>query len=185
MSGASPGLSVDDAAAAQVAADRASGGDAIRRRWHEASREMRAAFRAADPHRRVTWVTNQLSVKTLAATRLSECWIHSGDIASALDVRLEPTDRLRHVARLAWRTLPYAFERAALPMHGPVALELTGPHGEQWFFDPDAPALTTIRGSAADFCEVAARRVAADATGLVGIGPDAEDVLRVVRTYAL
>ena len=178
-------VSVDDAAAAQVAAERASGGDAIRRRWHEASRGMRAAFAAADPHQRVTWVSNQLSVQTLAATRLSECWIHTGDIASALDVRLVPSSRLRHIARLAWRTLPYAFERADLTMHGPVALDLTGPGGEQWRFDPDAPARTTIRGSAAEFCEVAARRVEAGATGLVGTGPDADAALRVVRTYAL
>ena len=68
------------------------------------------AFAAADPHLRVTWVTNQLSVETLAATRLSECWIHTGDVAAALGVRLEPTERLRFIARLAWRTLPYAPE---------------------------------------------------------------------------
>jgi uncharacterized protein (TIGR03084 family) len=178
-------VSVDDAAASQVAAERAVGGEAIRRRWHDTSREMLAAFDAADPHQRVTWVSNQLSVETLAATRLSECWIHTEDIASALDLRLEPTDRLRHIARLAWRTLPYAFERADLKMHGPVALDLTSPTGDQWTFDPDAPALTTIRGSAAEFCEVAARRVEADATDLVGAGPDSEAVLRVVRTYAL
>ena len=181
----SQAMSVDDAAAAQVAAERATGGQAIRRRWHDASRGMLAAFDAADPHRRVTWVTNQLSVETLVATRLSECWIHTGDIASALDVQLEPTGRLRHIARLAWRTLPYAFERADLKMHGPVALDLTGPSGDKWRFDPDAPALTTIRGSAADFCEVAARRVEAGATTLVGTGPDSEAVLDVVRTYAL
>jgi uncharacterized protein (TIGR03084 family) len=178
-------VSVDNAAAAQVAADRATGGDAIRRRWHDGSQGMLAAFGTADPHQRVTWVTNQLSVETLVATRLSECWIHTGDIASALDVRLEPAGRLRHIARLAWRTLPYAFERADVTMHGPVALELTGPSGDQWRFDPDTPALTTIRGSAAEFCEVAARRVEAGATDLVGTGPDSEAVLRVVRTYAL
>ena len=134
---------------------------------------------------RVTWVSGKLSLQTLAATRLSECWIHTGDIASALGVELQPTDRLRHIARLAWRTLPYAFERAGLQMSGPVALDLTGPSGEQWRFDPDAAALTTIRGSAAEFCDVAARRVAPDATDLVGDGPDAAAVLRLVRTYAL
>jgi uncharacterized protein (TIGR03084 family) len=181
----SQAMSVDDAAAAQVAAERAIGGDAIRQRWHDASRDMLAAFDEADSHRRVTWVSNQLSVQTLAATRLSECWIHTGDIASALAVELEPTDRLQYIARLAWRTLPYAFERADLTMRGPVALELTGPNGDEWRFDPDAPALTTIRGSAVEFCEVAARRLDASATQLIGAGPDADAALRVVRTYAL
>ena len=50
---------------------------------------------------------------------------------------LAPTDRLRYIARLAWRTLPYAFQRADMTMHGPVALDLIGPHGERWRFDPD------------------------------------------------
>ena len=63
-------------------------------------------------------------------------------------------------------------------------VRLVGPNGEPWRFDPDAPALTTIRGSAAEFCEVAARRVEPDATDLVGDGPDAAAVLRLVRTYA-
>jgi len=69
-------------------------------------------------------------------------------------------------------------------MNGPVALDLIGPNGEQWRFDPDAPALTTIRGSAVEFCEVAARRVDLDSTDLVANGPDAAAVLRLVRTYA-
>ena len=178
-------VSVDDAAAAQVGIERAAGGAAIRRRWHDASQAMRAAFDEGDPHTRVTWVSGQLSLHTLTATRLSECWIHTGDVASALGVDLPPTDRLRHIARLAWRTLPYAFRRDGAAMQGPVAVDLTGPNGEEWHFDPDAPALTTIRGSAAEFCDVAARRGEPDATNLVGTGPDAAAVLRLVRTYAL
>jgi uncharacterized protein (TIGR03084 family) len=184
LMGRDQSVSVDDAAAAQVDMDRAAGGTAIRQRWHAASGEMRAALEAADPHERVTWVTNQLSVQTLTATRLSECWIHTGDIASALGIELEPTDRLRHIARLAWRTLPYAFERAGRAMHGPVALDLIGPSGERWRFDPEGAALTTIRGSAAEFCDVAARRVDPAETDLVGDGPDTTTVLDLVRTYA-
>jgi uncharacterized protein (TIGR03084 family) len=176
---------VDEAAAWQVEVERAAGGPAIRQRWHVASREMRDALGTADPHERVTWVTNQLSVHTLTATRLSECWIHTGDIASALDVELVPSDRLRFIARLAWRTLPYAFARAETAMAGPVALDLVGPNGDRWHFDPDAEPVTTIRGSAIEFCDVAARRVDADETELVGEGPDADAVLQLVRTYAL
>lgn len=178
-------VSVDDAAAAQVDAERAAGGDKIRQRWHDASEAMRAAFRARDPHTRVTWVAGKLSLQTLATTRLSECWIHTDDIADALGIALPPTDRLRHIVRLAWRTLPYAFQRADTTMNGPVALELIGPNGEPWHFEPDSPALTTIRGSAAEFCEVAARRRDPAETGLVATGPDASAVLRLVRTYAL
>ena len=178
-------VTVDAAAAAPVDVERAAGDDAIRTRWHAAADALQAELAAGDPHRRVTWVSGKLSLQTLAATRLSEGWIHTGDIAAALGAELEPTDRLRHIARLAWRTLPYAFAQDGLTMHGPVALDLVAPSGEHWRFDPDEFATTTIEGSAADFCAVAARRVEPDATGLVGRGPDAANVLRLVRTYAL
>jgi hypothetical protein len=72
-----------------------------------------------------------------------------------------------------------------MTMNGPVALELIGPNGDQWRFEPERPALTTIRGSAAEFCDVAARRVDPAETDLVATGPDATEVLRLVRTYAL
>ena len=178
-------LSVDQAAAAQVDLDRVRGGAAIRDRWIKASQAMRATFAAGDPHRRVTWVSGHLSLHTLVATRLSECWIHTDDIASALDITLEPTDRLRSIARLAWRTLPYAFAHENTPLHGPVALDLIGPSGDRWHFAGDEPAVTTIQGSAVELCEVAARRVDPDQTALIGTGPDAATVLRLIRTYAI
>ncbi|MCU1391263.1 MAG: wyosine base formation [Ilumatobacteraceae bacterium] len=178
-------VTVDDAAADRVANERAAGGDAIRERWHRSSVALREAISAGDPHRRVTWVSGRLSLRTLAATRLSECWIHTGDIAAALGIELAPSDRLRHIARLAWRTLPYAFERDDMSMAGPVALDLVGPQGDAWKFDPDQPAVTTISGSAVEFCDVAARRVAPECTSLTGSGPDVAAVLRLVRTYAL
>jgi uncharacterized protein (TIGR03084 family) len=178
-------VTVDGAAAARVESERAIGGPAIAARWRQSSTDLLAELRSADPHRRVTWVAGQLSVRTLATTRLSEAWIHTGDIASALGVDLAPTDRIRHIARLAWRTLPYAFAQAGLTLDGPVELDLLGPDGSQWDFVPDDPAVTTIRGRAIEFCEVAARRLPPDQTGLVGEGPDAAMVLELVRTYAL
>ncbi len=177
-------LTVDAAAAAQVELERAIGGAAIAARWQQSSETLLAELRAGDPHRRVPWVAGQLSLQTLTATRLAESWIHTGDIASALGVELAPTTRLRHITRLAWRTLPYAFEQAGLALSGPVALDLVGPDGDRWHFAPDAPETTTIRGSASEFCTLAARRLTAAQTSLVGEGPDAAMVLQLVRTYA-
>ena len=81
----------------------------------------------------------------VATTRLAESWIHTGDIASAFGIEPAPTNRLRAIARLAWRTLPYAFAQAGLALSGPVALDLVGPDGDRWDFVHDAPAVTTIR----------------------------------------
>ena len=177
-------VSVDAAAAAQVDAERGKGGDAIRRRWHDASETLRVALRAGDPHQRVTWVAGKLSLQTLATTRLTECWIHTGDIASALGITLPPTDRLQYIARLAWRTLPYAFTRAGRELHGPVAFELTSPTGAEWDFIPETDPATVVRGKGAELCMVAARRIDPANTSLHAEGPDADAVLELVRTYA-
>jgi hypothetical protein len=51
------------------------------------------------------------------------------------------------------------------------------------FGDPGT-ATTTVRGPATDFCDVAARRLDPADSGLTATGPDAHDVLALVRTYA-
>ena len=125
-----------------------------------------------------------MAARTLATTRLAETWIHTGDVASGFGISLVPSERLVHVARLAWRTLPYAFARDGRDPPGPVAFELVGPSGDRWDFGTDADAPTTIRGPGVDLCLVASRRVTPEETALTGTGPDAEAVLELVRTWA-
>jgi uncharacterized protein (TIGR03084 family) len=175
---------VDDGAAFMVERERDRSTDQLWTRWRTGAAELREVLKEADPHDRVMWVAGELSVRTLATTRLAESWIHTGDVAAALGRQRQPTDRLRPIARLAWRTLPYAFGRAGRTLTGPVAFELRGPSGEQWSFVPDDPPLTTIRGEAVDLCTVAARRATPEETTLIGDGPDTEAVLELVRTYA-
>lgn len=177
---------VDDLADAAVAAERHLPPAAVRERWALSATAQLEAFRAADPHNRVQWVAGTMAARTLASTRLSESWIHTVDVASAFGVVPAPTDRLWHVARLAWRTVPYAFARAGRELHGPVSFHLVAPDGGQWRFDPPegAPARTVVRGAAADLCEVAGQRADAGTTSLTAEGPDATDVLALVRTFA-
>ncbi|MGH9111758.1 MAG: maleylpyruvate isomerase family mycothiol-dependent enzyme [Acidimicrobiales bacterium] len=179
-----PGRDVDDGAALAVASERGQPGSAVRQRWQSGADELRRALSAGDPHRRVTWVAGELSVRTLATTRLAETWIHTGDVADGLGAVTGPADRLRHIARLAWRTLPYAFARAGRELSGPVAFGLRGPSGDRWDFTPEGEPVTTIRGDALELCLVAARRVEPGDTRLRGEGLDAEMVLELVRTYA-
>jgi uncharacterized protein (TIGR03084 family) len=176
--------SVDDGAAAFVTQERGTPTAELLARWQSGAAVLRDVLRVSDPHRRVDWVAGQLSTRTLATTRLAEWWIHTGDVADALGRAQVPTDRLQHVARLAWRTLPYAFERDGRVLTGPVAFELRAPSGARWDFQPDQEPLTVIEGDGADLCLVAARRVAPEQTSLRGRGPDAHAVLELVRTYA-
>ena len=178
---------VDDLADLAVRAEAAMAPGDVRDRWRESAVAQEAAFRAADPHARVQWVEGELAARSLASTRLSETWIHTVDVASAFGLTPAPTDRLWHVARLAWRTVPYAFARAGLELHGPVAFELEAPGGAVWSFVPDAadgPVATVVRGAADELCEVAVQRARAADTDLTAEGVDAPAVLAVVLTFA-
>jgi uncharacterized protein (TIGR03084 family) len=173
---------IDDGAALMVAHQRGAPTAELHERWLRSSTDLRAALLACDPGDRLTWVAGELAARTLGTTRLAETWIHTGDIAQGLGIELEPGERLWHIARLAWRTIPYAFQREGLEPPGPVAFRLIGPSGDRWSFGDDAP--TTVSGSGYDLCRVASRRVPVSATGLTATGPHGESVLALIRTWA-
>jgi uncharacterized protein (TIGR03084 family) len=175
---------VDDWAERMVAGERGTPPSAVLERWRATTAAMREAFARCDPSARVSWVTGRLSARTLATTRLAECWIHTGDVQAAFGEQPSASPGLRHIARLAWRTLPYAFAQAGRELSGPVAFELTGPSGERWDLEPPEAPATVIRGTALDLCLVAGRRRQPSATGLTAEGLDADEVLALVRTYA-
>ena len=176
--------SVDDAAAASVEHARGISGREAAEQWRASAAELRDLLATVDPSTRLQWVVGRLSARTLAATRLAECWIHTGDVAMAVGIELAPTNRLRHIVRLAWRTIPYAFARAGRELQGPVGFDLRGPHGDIWAFGLDDEPVTVVSGSAVDLCAVAGRRRAPSDAALVATGPDATGVLELVRTYA-
>lgn len=178
------GTSVDESVAVMVERERGAPFAEVVNRWRLAAAGLVATLGGMDLSTRVPWVAGNLSARTLATTRMSETWIHTQDIAEAIGVDLVPSDRLQLIARLAWRTLPYAFHSSGITLSGPVAFRLVGPSGQRWEFIPDEPEVTTIRGSAVDLCAVAARRIDPAATTLAGEGPDVAEVLALVRTYA-
>jgi uncharacterized protein (TIGR03084 family) len=124
-----------------------------------------------------------LKPAVLATTRLAEHWAHGLDITDPLGLPFPDTDRLRHIAWLGHRTLPYAFGVAGLDAHE-VYCELDGPDGQRWTYGPES-AGSVVRGSAGDFCRVGARRLAAADSRLVTEGPHAAQALSVLRNYAV
>src|SRR5437899_4557270 len=128
--GDAPQANVDDGAALMVDKERDRPLPELRARWQSTVDEFLSRLDDADFHQRVTWVAGELSVRTLVTTRLAETWIHAGDVADGLGMELPATERLKHIARLAWRTLPYAFARDGRELSGPVAFDLKGPTGE-------------------------------------------------------
>jgi uncharacterized protein (TIGR03084 family) len=175
---------VDEGADAMVAAERGASPAEVHTRWQSSATGLRATLTELDPRQRVQWVVGDMAARTLATTRLAECWIHTGDVLAALGQPVVASPRIRHIARLAWRTLPYAFAGGGRTLSGPVRFDLTGPDGDAWTFAPDEPAATTIAGPALDLCQVAGQRARASDTDLAGTGPDADAVLELVRTFA-
>ncbi len=176
--------SVDDGAGAMVAAERGAPGTAVHERWRFGASALRGALAALAPGARLQWVVGDLAARSLATTRLAECWIHTGDVQVALGRPVTAPDRIRHIARLAWRTLPYAFERAGRRLDGGVRFDLVGPSGDAWTFAPDGPASTTISGTALVVCPVGGAGAGGAYRSWRGVGPDADAVLELVRTFA-
>ncbi len=174
---------VDAVADDAVAAQRGMAPADLLARWRTAAFAIPPGLRAQPKGARLQWVTNTLSPAALATTRLAEHWAHALDIAPPLGIPYPDTDRLRHIAWLGHRTLPYAFSVEGLD-GGPVRCELTAPSGDTWHFgDPDAPS--AITGPAAEFCRVGARRLAPAAYTLKATGPHGPQALAILRNYAV
>lgn len=172
---------LDDAVAAVVAADRAPPAEVFDR-WRRARRAALDALATADPDQRVPWAATPLRPQVLATTRLAEHWAHGLDITDPLGLPFADTDRLRHIAWLGHRTLPYAFAVEGLAAHD-VFCELTGPDGSTWRYGP-VDADSTVRGAAGEFCRVGARRLKPEDSTLVATGPHGPAALQVLRNYA-
>jgi uncharacterized protein (TIGR03084 family) len=173
---------VDDAVGRAVDAERA-GPDAVFERWRRACDSFVEGLRQADPDSLVEWVAGTMKPATLATTRLAEHWAHGLDIAIPLGAHFPDTNRLRHVAWLGHRSLPYAFTLAGQGPQ-PVYCELLPPDGGPiWTFGPpDAPS--SIRGEGGAFCRVGAQRLAPAESGLTTAGPYGDAALGVLRNYA-
>jgi uncharacterized protein (TIGR03084 family) len=152
--------------------------------WWEATQVAeRDVLAGLDPSVRVPWGLG-MRVPSFITARLMETWAHGLDIRSTLGVDAPDTARLRHVAWLAIRALPYAFGVAGIePPAGAVRFELRGPEGDVWTFGPpDAP--DHISGDAGEFCRVFVQRLPrADASTLVAEGDAADAALDVARAY--
>ena len=176
------GETMDERAAQAVRMERAAPAEVFAR-WQRARQAALAALRAAGPDQPVEWMVGALKPATLATTRLAEHWAHGLDITGPLGADFPDTPRLRHVAWLAHRTLPYALGVAGEP-NAPVRCELTAPDAaEVWRFGPP-DAGSAITGAAGEFCRVAARRLDPARTSLRASGPHGATALRLVRTYA-
>jgi uncharacterized protein (TIGR03084 family) len=180
---ATPAFSVCDDGASRndpgVAAGRGKRPQEIIEWWRHARAAVVDALSRCRPDVRIGWPTPETNGEAFAAVRLTETWAHSLDITAALSRDVEDTPRIRHVAWLAWLTLPLAFAHAEEAYSGPIRLELVGPGYARWVYGPD-DSDQIVRGAAGDWCRVAVHRLRPeDSTSLTATGEIAETALRV------
>lgn len=157
---------------------------AILERWRAARAALQEVLRAHPAGDRIPWFGPPMSPVSMGTARFMETWAHSLDVAEALGVAPEPTDRIRHVAHLGVRTRNYAYSVHSLePPAEDFRIELRAPSGEVWEWGP-AEAEQSVRGSAYDFCLRVTQRRHRDDLDLVATGPDANQWLDIAQAFA-
>lgn len=153
--------------------------------WREEHAALTAAFLAADPAVRVLWFGPPMSLASKVTARLMETWAHGQDVVDAVGARREPTDRLRHVARIGVLALPNSFVARGLEVPTtPVRVSLTAPDGAStWDWGP-AEATDVVSGTALDFCLVVTQRRHLADTALIVSGRTARAWMDVAQAFA-
>lgn len=162
-----------------------AGGPAERlARWRGERAAMTEALLAVPPGRKVPWIVTDMSPASLATVGIMELFGHGHDIADALGVRLEPTDRIRHLARFGVRTRDFAYRaRGLTPPEGEFRVELTAPSGAVWTYGPE-DAAEKVTGPAVDFCLLVTRRRHRADLSLTASGPESDRWLDIAQAYA-
>jgi enediyne biosynthesis protein E11 len=156
---------------------------ALLTRWRAERAQATNALAGLPPDQLVPWVARKLPAGMLASAGIMELFAHGQDIADALKVRIERTDRIRHLVNLAVRNWEFGYlSRGLTPVPGPFRFELTAPSGETWDYGP-ADATQCVSGPAVDFCLLTTRRRHRADLELAADGPDAERWLDIAQAY--
>jgi uncharacterized protein (TIGR03084 family) len=153
--------------------------------WFDESRaRLLEVFRSLDPSVRLPWFGPPMSAASALTARLMETWAHGQDIADALGVVRQPSDRLRHVAHLGVtaRAFSFAAHGRSAP-DAPVRVELVAPSGETWTWGPP-DAADRVTGPAHDFCLAVTQRRHLDDTDLRIEGPAATEWMSIAQAFA-
>ncbi|MFC4531823.1 TIGR03084 family metal-binding protein [Sphaerisporangium dianthi] len=142
------------------------------------------AFGGLAPKTRLPWYGPDLSAMSFVTARLMETWAHGQDVADALGIARVPTARLRHVADLGVRAMPYGFTvRGMDAPKDPVRVELALPDGTPWSRGPEGAA-DLVRGPVLDFCLLVTQRCSLADTSLEVRGDTAAAWTAVAQAFA-
>ncbi|MFL6108384.1 MAG: TIGR03084 family metal-binding protein [Marmoricola sp.] len=169
---------------AEAFAGAKASGAQILARWRAGRPALVKMLREYPAGQKLPWYGPPMSPASMGTARFMETWAHALDVADALGVALEPTDRVKHVAHLGVRTRNYAYVNRGLePPTEEFRIDLVSPSGEQWSWGPE-DAAQTVTGSAYDFCLLVTQRRHRDDLDLVAVGEDADAWLDIAQAFA-
>ncbi|MGO3326559.1 TIGR03084 family metal-binding protein [Gordonia sp. (in: high G+C Gram-positive bacteria)] len=152
--------------------------------WRETRSSLVDVLVAVPDGVRLPWFGPPMSAPSMMTARIMETWAHGLDVADALGVSVQPTDRLRNVAHIGVRTRDFAYLVNGLtPPLEPFRFELTGPGGDVWTWGPDE-ASNTVRGPALDFAALVTQRRALADLDLALVGDDATQWASIAQCFA-
>ncbi len=153
-------------------------------KWRTRRKAMTDALTQVPAGVKIPWFGPPMSAASMATARLMETWAHGQDVADALGITREPTERIKGVAHIGVRTRDFAYAiREETPPSEPFRVELTSPLGELWTWGPD-DASQRVTGSAADFCLLVTQRAHRDDLDVHAVGTDAEHWLTIAQAFA-
>ncbi|MGW4461220.1 TIGR03084 family metal-binding protein [Micromonospora sp. NPDC004704] len=151
--------------------------------WRSERANAEQALASVPAGKVVPWLVRPLPAPVLAAAGMMELFGHGQDIADALGVRREFTDRIAHLVGFAVRTWDFGYlSRNLTPPEVEFRFELTLPSGAPFVSGPEN-AEQRITGPSVDFCLLVTRRRHRDDLDLVATGPDAEQWLNIAQAY--
>jgi uncharacterized protein (TIGR03084 family) len=171
--------SVDKALAEYLAEGR----DGVMLRWRTERANGVKALSSVPAGQTVPWLVNPLPPFILAAAGIMELFGHGQDVADAVGVRRERTDRIRYLTDFGVRTVAFGYlARGLAPTSEEFRFELTAPSGALWEFGPE-DAENKIVGSAWDFCLLITRRRHRDDLDLTATGAEADRWMDIAQAY--
>jgi uncharacterized protein (TIGR03084 family) len=157
--------------------------DVLLARWRTERAAAVEALAAVPPGEVVPWLVRPLPPAVLASAGLMELFGHGQDIADALGVRRERTDRLGYLTGFAVRVWDFGYlARGLSTPDTEFRFELTAPSGQRWEYGP-ATATQRVSGPAEDFCLLVTRRRHRADLSLVAAGDEADRWLDIAQAY--
>ena len=157
--------------------------DKLLSRWRAERTAAARALAAVPSDALLPWLTRPMPAWLLATAGLQELFAHGQDIADALGIEREYTDRIRHLIAFAESNRDHGYHvRGLTPPSFPFRFELTAPSGATWVSGPeDAPERVT--GPAVDFFLLVTRRRHRDDVAVTASGPQADRWLDIAQSY--